>query len=204
MILKSYAPVIIPPKHSLERFHFLLPHLLQFQNTFEGALEMLDQKPMKDFPPHPNPKLAASLCATALEYLQPRTGIKIGRPEYFKARGIKHCLSMANRRRMSVERKYDGEYCQIHVDLTDKRTPFRIFSKSGKESTEDRSGIFPSLAESLRIGSEDCRFSHRCILEGELVVWNDKRGEIAEFHKLRRFLSRSGIMIGIDNDSPYV
>ncbi|KAJ5398197.1 hypothetical protein N7509_006310 [Penicillium cosmopolitanum] len=202
MILKSYAPVIIPPKHALERFHFLLPHLLQFQTTFEGALEMLDQQPMKDFPPHPNPKLAASLCATALEYLQPRTGIKIGRPEYFKARGIKHCLSMANRRRMSVERKYDGEYCQIHVDLTDKRTPFRIFSKSGKESTEDRSGIFPSLAESLRIGSEECRFSRRCILEGELVIWNDKRGEIAEFHKLRRFLSRSGIMIGIDNDSP--
>ncbi|KAJ5980939.1 hypothetical protein N7481_008237 [Penicillium waksmanii] len=202
MILKSYAPVIIPPKHALERFHFLLPHLLQFQNTFEGALEMLDQKPMKDFPPHPGPKLAASLCATALEYLQPRTGIKIGRPEYFKARGIKHCISMTNRRRMSVERKYDGEYCQIHVDLTDKCTPFRIFSKSGKESTEDRSGIFPSLAGSLRIGSEDCRFSHRCILEGELVVWSDKRGEIADFHKLRRFLSRSGVMIGIDNDSP--
>ncbi|CAI7678561.1 unnamed protein product [Penicillium manginii] len=202
MILKSYAPVIIPPKHALEQFHFLLPHLLQFQNTFEGALRMLDQQPMKYFPPHPNPKMAASLCATALEYLQPQMGIKIGRPEYFKARGIKHCLSMTNMRRMSVERKYDGEYCQIHVDLTNQRTPFRIFSKSGKESTEDRSGIFPSLEKSLRIGSKDCKFSHRCILEGELVVWSDVRGEIVGFHKLRKFLSRSGIMIGIDNDSP--
>lgn len=204
MILKSYAPVVIQPKHALERFHFLLPHLLQFQDTFEGALQMLDSEPMKHFPPHPNPKLAASLCATALEYLRPQIGIKIGRPEYSKARSIKHCHDMANGRRMSIERKYDGEYCQIHVDLTDKRSPVRIFSKSGKESTQDRSGIFSILEKSLRIGSEQCKFSHRCILEGELVVWSEKRGEIADFHKLRRFLPRSGTLIGVDNDSPSV
>ncbi|KAK5797412.1 hypothetical protein VI817_003703 [Penicillium citrinum] len=202
MILKSYAPVIIPPKYALERFHFLLPRLLQFQDTFQGALQMLDSKPMRNFPPHPDPKLAASLCAMALKHLEPRTGIKIGRPDYFKARSSKHCYSMANGRRMSVERKYDGEYCQIHIDLTNKSTPIQIFSKSGKDSTDDRSGIFPSLENALRIGSGHCRFSRRCILEGELVVWSEKRAEIADFHKLRKFLTRSGTMIGIDNDSP--
>jgi DNA ligase-4 len=202
MILKSYSPVTIPEKYTLSRFHFLLPHLLKFQNTFEGALEMLSSEPMDKFPPRPDPKLGANLCSIALDYLRPRTGIKIGRPEYLKARSIKHCHQMAKGRRMSIERKYDGEYCQMHVDLTDKQTPIRIFSKSGKESTADRSAVIPVLKESLRIGIEGCKFTKFCILEGELLVWSDKLGGIADFHKLRKFLPRAGTFIGVNHDSP--
>lgn len=204
MILKSYSPVALPEKYTLGRFHFLLPHLLQFQNTFEGALDMLSSEPMNKFPPRPDPKLAASLCSIALDYLRPRTGIKIGRPEYFKARSIKHCHQMAKGRRMSIERKYDGEYCQIHVDLTNKQTPIQIFSKSGKDSTADRSAVIPVLKDSLRIGTAGCKFARACILEGELLVWSDRLGRIADFHKLRKFLPRAGTFIGIDHDSPSV
>ncbi|KAJ5641940.1 hypothetical protein N7490_005940 [Penicillium lividum] len=202
MILKSYAPVILPEKYILEKFHFLLPHLLQFQNTFEGALEMLESEPMSHFPPRPDRKLAASLCAIALDHIRPRTGIKVGRPEYYKARSIKHCLQLTGHRRMSVERKYDGEYCQIHINFENKQTPIQVFSKSGKDSTADRSGLMPTLEESLQMGSPQCKFTHRCILEGELLVWSDKRGDIADFHKLRKFLPRSGTFIGTENDSP--
>ncbi|KAJ6110797.1 hypothetical protein N7486_003032 [Penicillium sp. IBT 16267x] len=202
MILKSYAPVTLPEKYILERFHFLLPQLLQFQNSFKGALEMLNSEPMNHFPPRPDRKLAASLCATALYHILPRTGIKVGRPDYFKARSIKHCLQVTGRRRMSIERKYDGEYCQIHIDFTNKQAPIQIFSKSGKDSTSDRSGIISTVEESLHIGSPQCKITRRCILEGELLVWSDKRGDIADFHKLRKFLSRSGTFIGIDSDSP--
>jgi DNA ligase-4 len=202
MILKSYSPVALPEKYTLGRFHFLLPHLLQFQNTFEGALDMLSSEPMNNFPPRPDPKLAANLCSIALDHLRPRTGIKIGRPEYFKARSIKHCHQMARGRRMSIERKYDGEYCQIHVDLTNKQTPIQIFSKSGKDSTAGRSAIIPVLKDSLRIGMAGCKFVNYCILEGELLVWSDKLSGIADFHKLRKFLPRAGTFIGIDHDSP--
>ncbi|KAJ5381950.1 uncharacterized protein N7496_004378 [Penicillium cataractarum] len=202
MILKSYSPVALPEKYTLGRFHFLLPHLLQFQNTFEGALDMLSSEPMDKFPPRPDPKLAASLCSIAVDCLRPRPGIKIGRPEYFKARSIKHCHQMAKGRRMSIERKYDGEYCQIHVDLTNKQAPIQIFSKSGKDSTADRSVVVPVLKDSLRIGMEGCKFTKHCILEGELLVWSDKLGGIADFHKLRKFLPRAGTFIGIDHDSP--
>lgn len=202
MILKSYSPVALPEKYTLGRFHFLLPHILQFQNTFEGALEMLSSEPMNKFPPRPDPKLAATLCSVALDQLRPRTGIKIGRPEYLKARSIKHCRQMANGRRMSIERKYDGEYCQIHVDLTNKQTPIQIFSKSGKDSTADRSAIVPVLKDSLRIGMTGCKFTSQCILEAELLVWSDKLSGIADFHKLRKFLPRAGTFIGIDDDSP--
>jgi DNA ligase-4 len=109
---------------------------------------------------------------------------------------------MAKGRRMSIERKYDGEYCQIHVDLTNKQTPIQIFSKSGKDSTADRSTILSVLKESLRIGLKGCKFTKYCILEGELLVWSDKLGGIADFHKLRKFLPRAGTFIGIDHDSP--
>lgn len=40
---------------------------------------------------------------------------------------------------MSMERKYDGEYCQIHIDLSKKDNGWlKIFSKSGRDSTSDR------------------------------------------------------------------
>lgn len=202
MILKSYAPVVLPMKFTLDRFHFLLPYLLQFQDTFEGALEMLFTEPMNHFPPRPDRKLAANLCSIALEHLRPRTGVKIGRPDYYKARSIKHCYNMAEGRRMSIERKYDGEYCQIHIDLTNRQAPVQIFSKSGKDSTADRSGIIPVLEESLQMGTANCKFAHRCVVEGELLVWSDKHAGVAGFHKLRKFLTRSGTFIGIDSDSP--
>jgi DNA ligase-4 len=203
MILKSY-PVVLPQKYTLDRFHFLLPYLLQFQDTFEGALQILSSEPMNHFPSRPDPRLAANLCSIALEHLRPRTGVKIGRPEYFKARSIKHCLQMVKGRRMSIERKYDGEYCQIHVDLANKQTPVQIFSKSGKDSTADRFGIIPTIEESLQMGTAKCKFARHCILEGELLVWSEKRNGVADFHKLRKFLPRSGTFIGIASDSPYV
>ncbi|KAJ5191874.1 uncharacterized protein N7498_010859 [Penicillium cinerascens] len=201
MILKSY-PVVLPQKYTLDRFHFLLPYLLQFQDTFEGALQILSSEPMNHFPSRPDPRLAANLCSIALEHLQPRPGVKIGRPEYFKARSIKDCHQMAKRRRMSIERKYDGEYCQVHIDLTNKQNPVQIFSKSGKDSTADRFGIIPTVEESLQMETAKCKFARHCILEGELLVWSEKQNGVADFHKLRKFLPRSGTFIGIDSDSP--
>lgn len=202
MILKSYSPVVLPAKYTQERFHFLLPYLLQFQDTFEGALDVLFSEPINRFPPRPDPRLAVSLCSIAIEHLRPRTGVKIGRPEYYKARSIKHCYQLAKGRRMSIERKYDGEYCQIHIDLTNRQTPVRIFSKSGKDSTVDRSGVIPVIKESLQMGTSECQFVHRCIVEGELLVWSDKHGDMVGFHKLRKFLARSGTLIGVESDSP--
>ncbi len=67
---------------------------------------------------------------------------------------------------MSLERKYDGEYCQIHIDLSGNPDFILIFSKSGKDSTTDKQGIHKTLKECLRIGQNDCKFSRRCSLEG--------------------------------------
>ncbi|KAE8362669.1 hypothetical protein BDV27DRAFT_166032 [Aspergillus caelatus] len=202
MILKNYSPVTLPRNLTLKSFHFLLPHLLLFQDSFETTLNMLVSEPISHFPPHPEPGLARDLGIIAMQHLSPVIGIKIGRLDYYKARSIKHCCQMIGRRRMSIERKYDGEYCQIHVDLSKPSRSIQIFSKSGKDSTADRSGIHSVVRDSLRIGRPGCKFSSRCILEGELLVWSDRHGKIMDFHKLRKFIARSGTFIGTENDSP--
>ncbi|RAO68619.1 uncharacterized protein BHQ10_004631 [Talaromyces amestolkiae] len=201
MILKSYHPVQLPADYLLTKVHFLLPHLLLFQNSLEAAVELLRSPPLKLFPPQPQSHFANLLSDKALEHFVPRIGIKIGRPEYYKARSIKHCSNMIRQRRMSLERKYDGEYCQIHIDLTKRQDCVQIFSKSGRDSTLDRVGIHDVIKRSLAIGEPHCRVSRQCILEGELLVWDDRDGKILEFHKLRKFLSRSGMFIGADLDS---
>jgi DNA ligase-4 len=55
--------------------------------------------------------------------------------------------------RMSCEEKLDGEYCQIHIDLSKLGGPskgrnlskgsdcIQIYSKSGKDSTQDRKAL---------------------------------------------------------------
>ena len=201
MILKNYSPVILPADFMLKKFHFLLPPLLLFQDSFDSALKTLASDRISRFPPHPEPGLAQDLGAIALECLNPIIGVKVGRPDYYKARGIKHCCKMVDRRRMSIERKYDGEYCQIHIDLSKHPNSIQIFSKSGKDSTMDRSGIHQVLRRALRLGSPKCEFSKRCILEGELLVYSDKHGRIMDFNKLRKFIPRSGTFIGTENDS---
>ncbi|PYI05982.1 hypothetical protein BO78DRAFT_446000 [Aspergillus sclerotiicarbonarius CBS 121057] len=202
MILKSYFPVVLPINLTLKSFHFLLPHLLLFQDSFESALSTLTSGPISHFPPHPEPDLAKDLGLIALQYLSPDVGVKIGRPDYYKARSIKHCCRMIGNRRMSIERKYDGEYCQIHIDLSKRLNPIQIFSKSGKDSTADRAGIHQAVSDSLKLGMPGCKISRRCILEGELLVWSDRHGKIVDFHKLRKFIARSGTFIGIGSDSP--
>ncbi|KAB8225564.1 hypothetical protein BDV33DRAFT_230990 [Aspergillus novoparasiticus] len=202
MILKNYSPVTLPRILTLKSFHFLLPHLLLFQDDFEATLNMLVSEPISHFPPHPEPGLAWDLGMIAMQHLSPVVGVKIGRPDYYKARSIKHCCQMIGRRRMSIERKYDGEYCQIHVDLSKPSRSIQIFSKSGKDSTADRLGIHHVIRDSLRIGRPGSKLSRRCILEGELLVWSDRHGKIMDFHKLRKFIARSGTFIGTENDSP--
>lgn len=204
MILKSFHPVQVPSDYLLKKIHFLLPHLMVLQDSLEAAVSLVKSSSLRLFPHQPQSDICNLLEDKALEHFIPRIGIKIGRPEYLKARSIKHCCELIRQRRMSVERKYDGEYCQVHVDLTRGEDCIQIFSKSGKDSTLDRAGIHNVIKSSLAIGQTHCKVSRHCILEGELLVWDDHARNIMEFHKLRKFLSRSGVFIGTELDSQSV
>ncbi|KAI5308881.1 hypothetical protein KEM55_004638, partial [Ascosphaera atra] len=201
IILKERIPQLLPELAVFKHFHFLYPKLLSIRGSLQGALELLDQDPVKMFPPCPAFQSARALTRLAMPYLRPKVGCKVGRPKFLKARSFKHCKQLVENSTVTVQRKYDGEYCQIHVDATaDNKGNITIFSKSGKDSTADRIGIHNVVRESLDLSSGYCHVD-KCILDGELLVWSDREQAILPFHALRKHVARRGIHIGAKEDS---
>jgi DNA ligase-4 len=200
LILKDLAPVVLDENLIFTHYHFLLPGLLKFQDSLGAALTLL-RGPLGRYHSNPDPKSRAIFIQDAAQFVVPRIGVKVGRPPFLKARSLSHCIDMTRAKRWIVERKYDGEYCEVHVDLGNAENPLRIFSKSGKDSTRDRSGIHSTIREALRLGSSDCPVKKQCILLGELLVYREKTQSILEFHHLRRHIYRSGKLIGVEQDS---
>jgi DNA ligase 4 len=203
LILKNFSPVCIDERLVLKSFHFLLPDLLQFQNNFDAAVGLLKTS-LHDYPQTCDPRSETAYRETAREKLRPIVGIKVGRPQWMKARSIDHCLNLIRGQRWVLERKYDGEYCEIHIDLSrsgDVRKCITIFSKSGKDSTADRSGIHQTLIDCLRLGQPDCKFKEKIIILGELIAYSDSEQFPLPFEHIRRHVTRSGKFIGTDDDS---
>jgi len=95
---------------------------------------------------------------------------------------------------LSVEGRYDGEYCQVRVwMLGDHPQPqIRVFSKSGRDSTLDRNSIIPAIRQCLRLGRSRGKAQEHCILVVELVVWNDSVHDTMPLYKIRRYVTRDG------------
>ncbi|KAF5132935.1 DNA ligase 4 [Metarhizium anisopliae] len=198
MLLKNHSPVCVPEELAMTRFHPLLYHLLRFQNSIHMAVKRLEETNI----PHILPIAAEYSHGDLSKVFKPQVGVMIGRPDYEKARSIKHCCLLAGSRQMSIERKYDGEYCQVHIDLNSPQSCLKIFSKSGRDSTHDRVGLHRAIQDSLLLGTADCRIKKQCILEGELLVWDDDCGRIEPFHKIRKHVRRSGHLLGAGQDFP--
>lgn len=195
LVLKNYQPVVLDPATVYRACHRLLPMIIQVQDDLDVAAHFL-----RDYYRR---KLVAGGVPSRDElarFLKPSLGVKVGRPMWLKGRSIKHCLDISYGR-MHCEEKVDGEYCQIHIDLSKGRDCIQIFSKSGKDSTQDRIRLHNAIRTSLRIGQPSCPLKTGCILEGELVVFSDKERKILDFHKIRKHVSRSGRYIGVDWDS---
>jgi DNA ligase-4 len=176
MLSKNYSPAQVPETLAMSEFHFLLPDLLRFQSTIHAAVDLLSASTIRCMPIQPAADTRDRLREAARWELKPQVGTMATRPIYDKARSIRHCCQLASARRMSVERKYDGEYCQIHVALNESGTCIKIFSKSGRDSTIDRIGIHRPLRDSLGLNTKECKIKKQCMLEGELLVWNDDYG----------------------------
>jgi DNA ligase 4 len=77
-----------------------------------------------------------------------------------------------------------------------------IFSKSGRDSTQDRVGLHEIIKKCLGLGTLRCKFQRQCILAGELLVWNDREQPIMHFHRIRQSVTREGRQLGCAQDSP--
>jgi DNA ligase 4 len=205
ILLKSFRPVQIPENVTMEQFHFMLPDLLTIQNDFSAAVHTLSHAELAQLPKRVSKADATNLKTRLAGHLAPKLGVMIKRQEYFKARSIKHCCQMADRKVMSVEEKYDGEYCQIHIDMSkDPSKRIRIFSKSGRDSTQDRMNMHPAIEMSLNLKSrlQACMIKEACILEGELLIWNRSTELIQPFHKIRKHVEHGGRFLDNEADSP--
>lgn len=201
LILKDLAPVSLNDRSILTSVHFLLPDLLSMQDSFEDACAAL-KTTFADYPSRPDPQSRNILRQTAISLFRPTPGVKVSRPEYTKARSIKHCLQMTAGGKWLLERKYDGEYCQIHIDLARGDDWLKMYSKSGRDSTEDRAGLRDTIRKCLRLGSDKCKIKRACILVGEMVIFSDTENSILGFDEIRKHVSRAGSFIGAENDSP--
>lgn len=200
LMLKDFSPVVLDFGYVTASCHFLLPGLLKLQESFEAAVALL-KGPLKNFHANPDRESQILLKHQAAQLVQPQVGIKLGRPHFHTARSISHCLKLVDKKKWAVERKYDGEFCEVHVDLQNERDRIKIFSKSGKDSTEDRKSLHPAITGCLKLDSPDCPLKRHCVLVGELVVFSDLENDILPFHKIRQHVSRSGSFLGVDKDS---
>lgn len=202
LILKELSPVVLDEIFILKLVHPLLPRLLKFQSTFEAAVKLIESPVLATLAAtvddEGNARLTTPVRAAAL---RPVIGTKIGRPTFIKARSIKHCVQTVGNGRWAIEPKYDGEYCQVHIDLSKGTKSIQLFAKSGKDATRDREGLHDWIHKCLRLGSSDCRFMRSCILEGEMVVYSDLEHRILPFHKIRKHVTRSGSSLGTELDS---
>lgn len=196
LILKSYQPLALDPYLIYRLCDPILPCVLKIQDDFATAITSL-QAIRGRLLPNCGRKTPREQIMGAIK---PQLGVKIGRQPWVKGRSIKHCLDMGHGR-MSVEEKIDGEYCQIHVDPSKGDQCLQIFSKSGKDSTEDRAALHEIILESLKIGQPDARVKKACILEGELVVYDDSQEKILPFHRIRKHVSRRGRFLNTELDS---
>ncbi|ETS03002.1 hypothetical protein M419DRAFT_97984 [Trichoderma reesei RUT C-30] len=169
LILKDFQPLVFDEYALYRSFDPLLPLILKVREDFTTAINTLQR--LKEEMPSPRPGTSYA-DRKSLSSVKPQLSVKVGRQQWHKARSMKHCLQMC-KGLMSVEAKVDGEYCQIHVDVSKGRRGIQIFSKSGKDSTEDRAGLIGAIMKSLAIGNARCHVKTECILEGELVVYSE-------------------------------
>ena len=202
IFLKQMQPVIINEISVMRCVDPLLPNMWHIRSNFPSVLKFL--KRMRAQTDHLNSSERERQIENLVKSFKPEIGFKIGRPKFLKARSIQHCVQLVGPRTWSVELKFDGEYCQVHVDITRGDRCIQIFSKSGRDSTEDREALHGYIKQSLRIdgaGSRSRLFKTKCILEGGMVVFDSRSNDILEFHKIRKHVSRAGSFLGTENDS---
>jgi DNA ligase 4 len=153
VILKDFSSLKLSEQLILRRFHFLLPDLLRFQNSFYVCVAALETDIIKEMLIRSTKHDESLLWELASGHFEPRLGIMVGLPSRDKAWSIAHCCQLARGRAMNVEEKHDSEYCQIHVCVTRSSYQIQIFSKSGWDSTTDWAGVHGAIVTGLAIST---------------------------------------------------
>ncbi|KIK60331.1 hypothetical protein GYMLUDRAFT_200426 [Collybiopsis luxurians FD-317 M1] len=126
----------------------------------------------------------------------PEIGYQIGVPKSQKGRSCKHALSFfSNSSQVWAETKYDGERAQIHVQVRQGQKPqITIFSKSKRESTDDRRALHDVILDCLGLNGQPGvkpRVKRSAILDAEMVPFEGT--QILEFWRIRRLIRETAV-----------
>ena len=117
-----------------------------------------------------------SFYSISQKYFQPELGTSIAIMECGRGKGIDHVVKELKGKVCYIETKYDGERLQAHYDSSSSLDPFKIFSKSGRNSTFNRRLCQQQLFNSF----QDSNIKS-FIIEGELLVYNEINNMIEPF-----------------------
>lgn len=149
---------------TLQLVHDGLPRVLSVLNSLSSALAFIHGEEERQGKKLSSHELQISL--------QPRADILIGLPRFEKARSIAHGHRLMQNQKVSVERKYDGGYCQVHVwrEGGSRLSDVKIFSKNGRDSTLDRASVLPTVRQCLGLDATRCKLRLHSILVGDALL----------------------------------
>jgi DNA ligase-4 len=61
---------------------------------------------------------------------------------------------------------------------------------------DNRTRLCGPIRRSMKLDTADRQIKKQCILEGELLVWDDRHQAIEPFYKIHRHVQRSGQLLG--------
>ncbi|SJL03675.1 uncharacterized protein ARMOST_07032 [Armillaria ostoyae] len=136
---------------------------------------------------------AAAAFENGVTISAPRLGVPIEIPKSLKGQGCSHALSLLRSAKVVwVETKYDGERAQIHVDVSPSGIPnITIFSKSKRDSTQDRAAIHSIILDTLQLSGVKNGRIKNVILDAEMVAHNGER--IDEFWRIRNLIENTAV-----------
>lgn len=180
IILKNIC-ICVDPKFYFDSFHGWMFKIYQMKNDLEMTCKTILQM-IKDG--YTTSKLSSNLSFASIsqKYFKPELGTNIAVMECGRGKGIQHVSSHFKGKVVYVETKYDGERLQAHIWNTNTGNQIKIYSKSGRDSTQRRMACQSYLLDSLR----DSKVSD-IILEGELLVFNEITQQIERFGTVQDF-----------------
>ncbi|KAI9141460.1 hypothetical protein BKA69DRAFT_391618 [Paraphysoderma sedebokerense] len=162
-------------------FHMLMKPIYNVYNNLVIACEEI-QKAVKagiSWDCKPN---SSQWLAIVKEWCPPRLFVNIAIPRLDKLGNGAQIWFNLQGNNCFAETKYDGERMQIHFERKGPSThTLRIFSKSKRDSTIDRIGCHSIILDSIHSSVRNC------ILEGELLLYNEEEQRIESFNELREF-----------------
>ncbi|PLW58699.1 hypothetical protein PCANC_00264 [Puccinia coronata f. sp. avenae] len=199
----------ITPYSIMKAWHWAMPRIYRAKADYDVAADLCEKIPRD------RRKMTGPLEELLQNLIKPQLGTPVNIPKAVKASGP--CLAAPLSKlkgQIWAETKMDGERMQIHVDASKPEAEqIQIFSKSHRDSTEDRASTLHLIRATLGLQSSstsELLESHprpttfqsieSGIFEAEMVAWNLAKDQVDEFWRISEMKNTPwGRPKGVDN-----